>query len=714
MSDEINESENYSSEDKLAKWDNPPKISDLLADFNLAKSSHDTQVTKIDTWLDNLNITGKARRERVKGRSNIQPKLIRKQAEWRYAALSEPFLGVDKLFTIDPITYEDKPRAIQNEVLLNNQFNTVINKVHFVDNFIRTAVNEGTVIVRVGWENQEIEQEVEVPQYSFRLASTPEELMGVQKLIQLSQEDANTFANTAKEHQKRVVQLAQEQGRAYVAYVSGSVTETQTITLVDRPTVEICDYNNIFPDPTCEGDFSKAKFVIHSFETSMAELKSSGLYSNLDKIVNNLASPFSVPDHATSIPYGNFDDKPRERFVAYEYWGYWDINGDGTVSPIVATYVNTTIIRLEDNPFPDGKIPFVCVPYLPVRRSIYGEPDGELLKDNQDILGALSRGMIDIMGRSAAGQKGMRKDALDSVNRKKYADGKDYEFNPMGDPRSAVIDHVYPELPASAQFMYTLQNNEAEGLTGVRAFSGGISGEGMGDVATGIRGALDAASKRELGILRRLSQGMTEIARKVIGMNAAFLSQEQVVRITNEEFVTINPDDLDGKFDLSVSITTAEEDNLKAQELAFMLQTMGNSMDFNLTKIILSEIARLRKMPVLSKRIEEFNPQPDPLEQQKAMLEIELLKAQIAKVQSEVVENQTQAQLNMGKAGSEQIKAGNVQADTDRKNLDFIEQESGVTQARDLEKQGAQARANMGLEVVKATLAKATKPNTSV
>lgn len=180
MSDEINESENYSSEDKLAKWDNPPKISDLLADFNLAKSSHDTQVNKIDAWLDNLNITGKARRERVKGKSNIQPKLIRKQAEWRYAALSEPFLGVDKLFTIDPITYEDKPRAIQNEVLLNNQFNTVINKVHFVDNFIRTAVNEGTVIIRVGWENQEIEQEVEVPQYSFRLASTPEELMGVQ------------------------------------------------------------------------------------------------------------------------------------------------------------------------------------------------------------------------------------------------------------------------------------------------------------------------------------------------------------------------------------------------------------------------------------------------------------------------------------------------------------------------------------------------------
>ncbi len=39
--------------------------------------------------------------------------------------------------------------------------------------------------------------------------------------------------------------------------------------------------------------------------------------------------------------------------------------------------------------------------------------------------------MIDIMGRSANGQIGARKDALDITNRRKFLAGEDYEFNPV-------------------------------------------------------------------------------------------------------------------------------------------------------------------------------------------------------------------------------------------------------------------------------------------
>ena len=84
-------------------------------------------------------------------------------------------------------------------------------------------------------------------------------------------------------------------------------------------------------------------------------------------------------------------------------------------------------------------------------------------------------------------------------------------------------------------------------MTGVKAYGNtGISGEALGKVATGVRGALDAASKRELGILRRLAKGMTEIGRKIIAMNAIFLSDEEVIRVTNEEFITVKRDDLAG------------------------------------------------------------------------------------------------------------------------------------------------------------------------
>ena len=493
---------------------------------------------------------------------------------------------------------------------------------------------------------------------------------------------------------------------------AGTEEITETVTVRNQPTLEICDYQNVVIDPSCGGDFTKARFAVYSFETSLDELKRDGKYKNLEKINITNSTILGNPDHVASDNSSfNFNDEPRKKFVAHEYWGYWDIDGDGIVKPIVAAWVGDVLIRMEDNPFPDQALPFVVVPYLPVRKSLHGQPDGELLEDNQKIIGAVTRGMIDILGKSANGQTGVRKDALDLTNKRRFDKGLDYEFNANVDPRQAIFMHTYPEIPNSAQVMLQLQNAEAESLTGVKAFNTGISGQALGDTATGIRGALDASSKRELGILRRLADGIIQIGRKFIAMNAEFLSEEEVIRITNEDFVTVRRDDLGGNFDLKLSISTAEEDNQKAQELAFMLQTMGNSMDPSMSKMILSDIARLRKMPDLAKKIEDYEPQPDPVAQQKAQLELAKLQAEIQELQSRAQENQAQAQLDMAKAGAEQVKAGNVQADTDMKNLNFVEQESGVKQERDLQKQGEQAKSNAKLEMVKASITRPQQTN---
>jgi hypothetical protein len=319
--------------------------------------------------------------------------------------------------------------------------------------------------------------------------------------------------------------------------------------------------------------------------------------------------------------------------------------------------------------------------------------------------------MIDIMGKSANGQTGIRKDMLDTTNRRKFDRGQDYEFNANVDPRQGVFMHTYPEIPASAQFMLSLQNMEAESLTGVKAYSQGVSGQTLGDVAAGVRGALDAASKRELGILRRLSNGIVKIGRKVISMNAEFLSDTEVVRVTNDEFVTVRKDDLPGHFDLKLSISTAEEDNNKAEQLAFLLQTVGPNSDPDMLKIILSDIAKLRKMPDLAKKIEAYQPQPDPLAQEEAQLRIELLKAQIAREQAHAMSYQSGAQLDMAKAGTEQVKQGNIQSDTDIKNLDFVEQESGVKQERAKELHGEQARSQAQLKLLDRQFAQEDRQN---
>lgn len=681
---------------KLTDWKAEPSVRELKQDLEDARPHHNAQVQRIDEWLDNLHVRGKAKVNPPKGNSRIVPRLIRKQAEWRYAALSEPFLSTPDIFNVYPVSWEDRQAAQQNQVVLNNQFNTRINKVTFVDEYVRTLVDEGSAIVKVAWDFQEVTFTEEVPVYEYEVDPAMEGQL--QQLIEFQESDPARYELEVPTEMKQALEISLANGVPYRPVIVGSRKQESSRTIKNQPTVEICDYRNVIVDPTCGGDIEKAGFVVHSFESSLSQLEKDGRYKNLDQINLDTNSILGEPDHATSDDTGktfNFADKPRKKFVVYEYWGYRDIDGSGVVRPIVAAWVGDTLIRMEENPFPDGKLPFVVVQYLPVRKSTYGEPDGALLEDNQKIIGAVTRGMIDILGKSANGQTGMRKDMLDAVNRRRYLNGEDYEFNAGVDPRQGVYMHTFPEIPASAQFMLQLQNLEAESLTGVKSFNQGIGSQALGDVAAGIRGALDAASKRELGILRRLSEGMVQIGRKIIAMNAEFLSDKEVIRMTNEEFVEIRRDDLAGNFDLRLSISTAEEDNAKAQELSFMLQTMGNNMEPELSKMILSDIARLRKMPDLAKRIESYKPQPDPLVQRQRELEVQKLEAEVQKLNAEAQRALADAQVK--------------NSDADLKDLKFVEQESGVTQERDLQKQGAQARAQAELKVVDRELERRNK-----
>ena len=124
-----------------------------------------------------------------------------------------------------------------------------------------------------------------------------------------------------------------------------------------------------------------------------------------------------------------------------------------------------------------------------------------------------------------------------------------------------------------------------------------------------------------------------------------------------------------------------------------MLQTVGPNADFGIVQMIQADIARLRKMPELAKKIEDYQPQPDPLEVEKQKLEVELLKAQIQNELAKAAENQANA--NMDNAKAEQINS-----QTDLQDLEYLETESGVKQERELEKAGAQSAAQARLRAV--------------
>lgn len=675
---------------KLTSWKNEPTIEVLKRDFEASKQTHIVQANKVIRWNDIRNVTGKSKPVKIKGRSSIQPKLVRRQAEWRYPALSEPFLNSEKIFQVNPRTFEDLDAAKQNEILLNYQFDVKLNKVKFIDDYVRTVVDEGSCIVQVGWERLTTKEKQVVPVYSYYPAEDEEALAILNQALELKQKNPREYNENIDEAIKASIDYSQQNGgEPVLAHQVGEQEVLVDKVIENKPTVEILNTLNVYVDPTCNGDLDKALFIIKSFETNQAECKKAGIYKNLDKVNWAGNNPNSDGDHYTSADENFNEDLIRKKVVAYEYWGFYDINGTGSLTPIVATWIGSVMIRMEENPFPDGKLPFVIVQYLPVRNSVYGEPDCELLEENQQIMGAITRGLVDILGRSANAQQGFAKGMLDPLNKRRFENGEDYEFNPNLSPQTGYIEHTFNELPQSVLAYVQMLNADAEALTGVKSFSGGMSGDAYGQVAAGIQGAIDAATKRETAILRRLAYGVSEIGNKIIAMNAVFLSEEEVIRVTNKQFITIKREDIKGNFDLKVDINTAEVDQAKAQDLGFMLQTLGPNMDPMITMKILAEIADLKRMPTLAEELRNYQPKPDPIEEAKRQLEVEEEKAKINFI--------TQ-------------RANKLIADTNKVNVETNQIASGAQQSFELAKQAAQARANQNLEITKA-LVKNRKPD---
>ena len=686
--------------EKLTDWAKAPTIYDLHADLKAAQPAHDTVVSKIQNWRDHLEGTGAAAPKKVKGRSSVTPKLIRKHAEWRYPALSEPFLGQEELFKCSPRTWEDRDAAKQAQMLLNYQFDVLIDKVSFIDELVRAATDDGTVAVELGWEQHVKTRITQVPVFAFFPVPPHEEevIAQLQAVIQLKSENPNEYKNLGED-----IRASAEESAASGMWVTALITGYQDVEeqYFDRnqPTVEVCDLRNLYIDPSCGGKLDKAMFAIRSFETNYGEMKARGIYKNLDLVPWESLTVISDPDHKTNTPLDfQMQGKARNKVIAYRYYGFRDVHGTGELVPIVATWVGDILLQLEETPFPDKKIPYVIGSLMPKRFSLFGEPDAELLMDNQATVGAISRGMIDLMARSANAQQGIPKGFLDVPNKRRFEAGMDYEYNPvLGNPLKQLVQHTYPMIPPSAMEMISLNTQEAGSLTGVQTFNEGVNGEAYGQVAAGVRGVLAASSKRETSILRRLAKVVSQVGEKITQMNMEFLSEEEVIRITNDKFVTIRREDIKGRYDVKVDVSSAEADAAKSQKLAFMLQTIGPSVDFNVTKLVMADIARLDKMETLAHALENYAPEPDPMAQAIQEAEIAELQAKVAKLQAEAAEAQARATYY-------EMAARKMGTAADMDDLNFVEQETGTKHAREMQKQQAQAEANQDLQVTKGIL----------
>ena len=609
----------------------------LKADLNAANIMRTEWFNKMADWRNETN--GMPYGNEEAGKSKIISKDIKKQLEWMLPSLADPFLSSPDIIKCNPVTAEDVMSARQNQLLLNTQFCRKFPRYNFIMKSLKVLATEGTVTIQTGWDYED--------------------------------EEIETMMET--------VAIDEITGEEYITMSK----QKQTVITKNQPTAKVCRNEDIYIDPTCMDDMDKCQFVIHRYETDISTLRADGRYKNLDKVAayegQNRDYGFYPQDHT----YFQFKDEPRKKMVVYEYWGNYDVNEDGIAEPIVCAWIGNTIIRLQSNPYPDKKPPFVVVPFNAVPFQIHGESLASVIGDNQKVKTAVVRGIIDNMAQSNNGQVGMRKGALDIANRKKFLAGRNFEYN--GTPND-FWQGSYNQIPGSAFDMMNIMNNEIEAQTGVKSFSGGINAGSLGSTATGARGALDATATRRISLVRNIAENLIKpLMRKWMSYNAEFLDEEEVVRITNEEFVPIRRDDLLGNIDIDISISTAEDNSAKAQELSFLLQTMGPNQDFEINKLLMAEIARLSRMPELEQKILGYQPQPDPaaeqmkqMQMQEMQLKLQLMQAEIKDRLARAGENEIDAQVKVAKMKTELAKARKLGSEADGMDLDFLLKNDGV------------------------------------
>ena len=689
--DVVNRQVKSNEKPKLTDWEKEPSLEQLKEDFTSSKHYHEEHMAKVVEWVNCFNAEGDYKAPEISGRSKIAPKLVRKQVEWRCPSLTEPFLSNPQFLKLTARTYEDTRAATQNELILNYQFQNKINMVKLMDEIVRSMATEGTAILKPSWVYEDMA--VKSFKDEYEAIEDPAVVLEYQEINAKMQQD-NTFAVTLTEAQKMGMTEWMRTGAA-VRYVH---TERKEITrqkvVNNHPDAEVCDIDDVYVDPTCKGKIEKAKFIIRKFTSCLADLEADGRYTQLDKVKAHVASNTAETSTKDTQHGFTFKDNARKQFDVYEYWGYWDTDDNDTLNPIVATWVGNTLIQLDRSPFSNSRLPFIFIPLVPIKNSLYGEPDAELLGDNQKIIGAVMRGLIDLLGRSANGQQGTARGFLDGTNKTRFNSGENYEFNPEMPPERAIHTHKFPELPMSAFNMINIMNNEAESLSGVKSFSQGVNGDALGKVAVGVRSTLDASAKRDAAILRRIAEGVKQLAYAFQEMNGIFLDESDVIRLTNDTYVPVDPENLNGDFDLKIDISSAEEDAAKVQDLSFLLQTGQNGFPFEFTQRILAEIAELKKLPALARFIREFKPEPDPVQQQIQQLELQKLMLENSLLQAQIAETSAKANVNAAEVGVRNQRAGNIQSNTDKNNLDFYKKAEGIDHQEAIDKINAQADAN--------------------
>ena len=653
-------------------WKSKLPLKDIVSNISSVHNLYTSYVDRVEGYKTAMNAD--YRIGTGEGKSKVTPKAIQKLHNYAYSSLSEGLLSDYDIVSASPNGHTDLVESQAQSLLLNYQLNEEMDFASVVEKAAKYFEDYGSFYLKLSWNYKERKKKNHNPTLKELPEGVPPEQ--VQQLFEQG--------------------LLTEDGMLIVDKEVTSVVQ-------DHPVISIKKYNQVVLGPSLDGSntMDSLQFVADKYYATISSLEASGKYKNLDKISDReLKSDYDInalPDADFELEFeAMMEDDGQELehktvdknkpLVVTDYWTMMPIKKKGHPVPVVTTFVAGVIIAQEESPFG------VEVGY-PYARGLYsqsledelydGIPDTPELEEDQKIIGAVTRGMIDIMAKAANGQTGMAQGMLDPAEERKRQAGQDYKFNPAIDPTRGIVQEKFPELPQSALQMLNMMQGSMESTSGKKMFGDGLNSGAYGDVAKGIDSVVNTTTQRTMSNVRKFNKPFVAIIKKMAEVNRQFITDDKVIALSDNEFKTIRPNELQSSINIKIQVSTPELDDRAANDLGFLVQTLGDSVPPKAKNMMLSDIARLKKRPDLAKMLLDL-PEPGPTEQELEMhgLQVQLLQAQIANEQAKGVENLADENLKNAKAETEIAKTKVLYSTADNQDLDFLQKRDGTSEKR--------------------------------
>jgi len=590
---------------------------DLRYDYKKAKEAKTIIDNLIIEWDDLYN--GKKFGGENKQKSQIVMKEIAKQIEWQKPAIMEPFTSTSNPIRLKTSKNEKRSRIMQK--YLNGQFAGEFDREDFMDKLSDVLLREGTVWVRTGWDYSETKKVEVKPNVTM------------EDLLKEENEPSDIKQN--------------KDGTFRAKYETTEMVR-------NIPTLEICRNEHIFPDPSARA-MDECRFIIFKRFLTISELREADLYDEekIDKLESKLQSSeredtaLGQVRDADDRDYGQDStyqpkDASRKKVAILEYWGFYDLDGDGIAEPIVATWAEKEGCNLHigENPYPSKKIPFERGVYSARPFSLWGNALAYFIGDNQKVKSGIMRGILDNMSNANNGQKFVQRGALDYVNFKRLRNG---EKHIVVNKPDSIVDGSYNNLPQSIFTTMEMINQETKDLTGNTGYNSFAQKDNSEDNPS----QLTMSQQRIAGTVRNIANVIGKSLKEWLSMAEVFLTNEQIEGMFTEQDAVDYFAFEDSTFvQTTVKVGTEATRSMRIQQLNMLMQqakTLGERTPPDTIAALTAEMFELFDMYEKAEEIRNYKPEPNPIalkmqeiEMENKVLENQKLKAEIAKINSEV------------------------------------------------------------------------------